>query len=531
MPDIGASFAGYRIERVLGRGGMGTVYLARHPRLPRSVALKVLNRELFTDNDIRARFEREAELVARLDHPGIVAVHDRGIDGDQQWIAMQYVEGITAAALDPARLAPEHAVRIVGYVAQALDYAHGHGILHRDVKPANILLARPGQRDERILLTDFGIARLLDETRHLTRTGTVNGTLGYASPEQLTGVASTARSDQYSLACTLFRLLTGRSPFESPNAAAVVKGHLQHSPPAVSASRAGVPPAMDAVLARALAKHPDDRFASCTEFATAAWYALTQNDFRLAPAATQPRPAPVLAPAPDSPPPALPASANEGRSRWRKVVVPTAIAVLVAAGAGVGVTASVLSNSSGAAPVAARPTRTPDPEQERQGEEYVAALRAASIAFPKMVPAERTVGTTRSGYGHSSCEGVPGFRAFDPEFDTIDFKTYIGAWQCLGAEVVTFSIYAYRSPDDVRAVVAGLPPHTRTVEVNNGVAYTNYEFWHDARSIYQKPFVSRVTTFLDDPDRATFLLIARPMSSADGAAERLHAWWSTAPIG
>ncbi|MFC8047144.1 serine/threonine-protein kinase [Nocardia sp. NPDC057353] len=275
MLRTGEVFAGYTIERLLGRGGMGSVYLARHPRLPRLTAMKLLNRELFADAEIRARFEREADLVARLDHPGIVPVYDRGVEDEQLWISMRYVDGVDAASLELDSLPPARAVRIVAETAAALDYAHRTGVLHRDVKPANIMIERASDgSEERVFLTDFGIARLRDDTGHLTRTGTFTATLAYASPEQLSGAPLDHRSDQYSLAITLFRLLTGAVPFEASNPVAVIHGHLNDPPPPVSSLRGGLPAALDGVLLKAMAKHPDDRFASCAQFAAAARDAL-----------------------------------------------------------------------------------------------------------------------------------------------------------------------------------------------------------------------------------------------------------------
>ncbi|WP_216896345.1 serine/threonine-protein kinase [Nocardia alni] len=275
MVDNGEIFAGYLIEQLLGRGGMGSVYLAKHPRLPRKTALKLLNREMVSDHEIRARFEREADLVAQLDHPNIVTVYDRGLEDGQLWISMQYIDGIDAASVEPTRLPPERAVQIIGEVAEALDYAHDNDVLHRDVKPANILLARStGGKGERVYLTDFGIARLRDDGGHLTQTGTFTATLAYASPEQLTGASLDGRSDQYSLACSLFWLFTGTGPFAASNPAAVIRGHLQQPPPALSSVRTGLPPALDAVLIKAMSKRPDDRFAKCVDFAVAARRAL-----------------------------------------------------------------------------------------------------------------------------------------------------------------------------------------------------------------------------------------------------------------
>ncbi|MGK8463682.1 serine/threonine-protein kinase [Nocardia cyriacigeorgica] len=165
----GSVFAGYQIERRLGRGGMGSVYLAKHPRLPRRTALKLLNPDLFDDKETRARFEREADLAAQLDHPNIVTVYDRGAEDGQLWISMQYIDGVDAASLDPNTLPVLRAVQIIADTAQALDFAHSMGVLHRDVKPANILLSTAHTGPERVYLTDFGIARLRDDGGHLTQ--------------------------------------------------------------------------------------------------------------------------------------------------------------------------------------------------------------------------------------------------------------------------------------------------------------------------------------------------------------------------
>ncbi|MFD4460499.1 protein kinase [Nocardia sp. NPDC058480] len=278
MHDIGEVFAGFTIEAMLGQGGMGTVYLARHPRLDRLTALKLLNRDLFADERVRARFEREADLAAGLDHPGIVTVYDRGTEGEQLWISMQYVDGIDAATVDPMALPPERAVQIIEGVADALDYAHGRGVLHRDVKPANILLARStGGQGERVFLTDFGIARLRADSTHLTQQGMFTATLAYASPEQMTGADLDHRSDQYSLACSLYWLFTGLAPFDSADPNEIIRGTLYAPPPPLALRRAGLPPIMDAVLAAAMAKHPAARFDSCVAFAKAARQALTSK--------------------------------------------------------------------------------------------------------------------------------------------------------------------------------------------------------------------------------------------------------------
>ncbi|WP_306362680.1 serine/threonine-protein kinase, partial [Nocardia sp. CC227C] len=302
---VNESFAGYEIEGVLGHGGMGTVYLARHPRLPRKVALKLLNREVSADEEVRRRFEREANVIARLDHPSIVGIHDRGVQDGHLWIAVQYVPGTDAARLDPRTVPAERAVRIISETAAALDYAHSHGILHRDVKPANILLwAAATGRDERAVLTDFGIAALADSNTQLTATGMFSATLAFASPEHLSGERLDHRGDQYSLACTCYALLTGHGPYRATNPGQVVAGHLNKPLPHLHPQRPDVPPALDEVLARAAAKSPDDRYPDCSTFAAAARAALT-TPFR--PPATIPNPNATL-PNPDAHPPKSPAA-------------------------------------------------------------------------------------------------------------------------------------------------------------------------------------------------------------------------------
>ncbi|WP_026343393.1 serine/threonine-protein kinase [Nocardia sp. BMG111209] len=265
----GAIMGGYQVLGVLGSGGMGTVYLARNPTLPRRDALKVLSAELSVDPEFRARFEREANLAAGLDHPNIVAVYNRGEENGQLWIAMQFVEGTDAAEearKGPAVMTAQRALRIVSEVGKGLDYAHRRGLLHRDVKPANFLLSHSTDEEERVFLTDFGVAKSAEDGQELTTTGQFMATVAYASPEQLTGEPLDYRSDIYSLGCAFFRLLTGQNPYPGTAPALVMMGHLNDPPPRVSALRPDLPPALDHVIARVMAKHPADRYGSCREF-------------------------------------------------------------------------------------------------------------------------------------------------------------------------------------------------------------------------------------------------------------------------
>ncbi|OBA84520.1 hypothetical protein A9W99_01255 [Mycobacterium sp. 1164966.3] len=269
----GTVVAGYRIERVLGAGGMGTVYLAHHPSLQRRDAVKVLSAELSHDAQFRTRFLREAELAATLDHPNIVTVYDRGeTPAGQLWIAMQFVDGTDASAeVADSRMTVRRALHIIVEVAKALDYAHSRKLLHRDVKPANFLLAGPAGSQERVLLADFGIARALDDATGLTATGTFVATASYAAPETLEGQRVDHRADVYSLGCSLFRLLTGRTPYaEFSGMSATLMAHLLQPIPRATQFAPHLPGTIDDVFARALAKAPEQRFQSAGELAAAA---------------------------------------------------------------------------------------------------------------------------------------------------------------------------------------------------------------------------------------------------------------------
>jgi serine/threonine protein kinase, bacterial len=267
----GQVFAGYTIVRLLGSGGMGEVYLAEHPRLPRHDALKVLPADVSADPEFRGRFNREADLAATLFHPHIVGVHDRGEFEGQLWIAMDYVEGTDAGQLIKAQyrdgMSERDVCAIVTAVAGALDYANQRGLLHRDVKPANILLTEPEDGERRVLLADFGIARQLADVSGLTATNMTVGTVAYAAPEQLMGADIDGRADQYALAATAFHLLTGTPPYQHSNPVAVISQHLDATPPKLSDRRPELAH-LDPVLSKALAKDPSDRFRRCREFAT-----------------------------------------------------------------------------------------------------------------------------------------------------------------------------------------------------------------------------------------------------------------------
>ncbi|HSL64961.1 MAG TPA: serine/threonine-protein kinase, partial [Gaiellaceae bacterium] len=272
-PRVGTELAGYRIESLLGVGGMSLVYLAQDLRLKRKVALKLLAATLAEDASFRDRFLRESELAASIDHPNIVPIYEAGTADDLLFISMRYVEGRDLAGLlRRGPLAPADAIGIVVQVASALDAAHARGLVHRDVKPSNVLLdsgARPDGSDH-VYLADFGLTQRLSDASAIGDDGHLMATIDYVAPEQIAGGEVDARADVYSLGCVLYECLVGEPPFGRDSDLAVVFAHLEAEPPAPSAQRLDVPAALDAVIARALAKDPSARYGSCRELARAA---------------------------------------------------------------------------------------------------------------------------------------------------------------------------------------------------------------------------------------------------------------------
>jgi serine/threonine protein kinase len=263
---VGTVLAGYRILEQLGSGGTSVVYRAEHVRLGRAAALKLLTPGL-GEADFSERFLRESQLAASLDHPSIVPVYDAGEEDGLLYIAMACVEGRDLKTLlaEEERLPPRRALRIVGQIAAALDAAHARGLVHRDVKPANILVTE----DDRAYLSDFGVVKEI-ASNGATRTGTFIGTIEYSAPEQIEGNDVDARTDVYALACVLFECLAGEPPFHRPSEVAVLNAHL-HAPPAkLTRAAPDVPPALEHVIAKALSKSPLDRYPSTGEFLNAA---------------------------------------------------------------------------------------------------------------------------------------------------------------------------------------------------------------------------------------------------------------------
>ena len=252
--------AGYRIEEVAGRGGMGVVYRAQHMHLGRTVALKLLNPELAASEEFRERFIREARAAAELEHPNIVPVYDAGEVEGRLYLAMKFIEGTDLAQLleQEGKIGPERAVPLLEQLASALDAAHKNGLIHRDVKPANALLD-----GDRLYLTDFGLTRRVDSTRPLTATGRAVGTAAYLAPEQIRGEALDRRVDVYALGCVTYQCLAGEPPYLRDTDMLIMWAHVGAEPPSLSAERPDLPATVDRVIQKALAKAREDRYDTC----------------------------------------------------------------------------------------------------------------------------------------------------------------------------------------------------------------------------------------------------------------------------
>lgn len=344
----------YRLTRELARGGMATVWDAQDPLLSRRVAVKILHPELAIDDSLRARFRHEAVAAAKLSHPAIVATYDTGDDG-VAYIVMQLVEGPTLRRMldQRGRLPAGEAADIAAQVAEALDHAHRHGLVHRDIKPANVLVPPDGQ----IKVTDFGIAKATGD-EDLTRTGTVVGTARYLAPEQVSGDPVDGRADVYALGLVLYEMLTGALPFSGDSELTTAMARLTRVPDPVRMHRPDVPPMLEAVVSRSLAREPDDRFPS----AGALLDALEPE--REPPSGSLPAVPRVREPAaeatdrtvgvdrtatsaapPPSPPPRPPTPTAVRRRRWPRALV--ALLVLAAVGAAAYAGVRALTDDSG----------------------------------------------------------------------------------------------------------------------------------------------------------------------------------------
>src|SRR3954470_17487790 len=265
--EIGSVFAGHRIQAVARRGGVGVVYVATHLALNRRVALKLIAPELGADESFRERFKQESMTAASIDHPNVIPIYHAGEEDGKLYITMRYVEGTDLREQIAARgkIAPAEVARIVSEVAAALDAAHARGLVHRDVKPANVLMGPAGQA----YLTDFGLTKHAGSASGLTKTGMFVGTLDYIAPEQLQGGEVDARVDVYALGCVLYQSLTGNVPFPRDTEPAKIWAHMSEPPPSVTQVGTDVPPQFEQIVQRAMAKDPNDRYLSAGDLARA----------------------------------------------------------------------------------------------------------------------------------------------------------------------------------------------------------------------------------------------------------------------
>ena len=277
--SVGSTIAGCRIDALAGRGGMGVVYRATQTALERSVAVKAIAPHFAQDPDYRERFQRESHIAASLDHPNVIPVYEAGELDGTLFLVMRWVDGTDLRELiaSEGRLAPARAVTLLRPVASALSAAHRRGLIHRDIKPANVLIAQgEHQEDEHVYLTDFGVAKRAEGEAAVTRTGVLVGTLDYTAPERIEGGKGTPASDIYSFGCMLFEALTGHVPFDRPSDLTRMYAHLNDPVPSARDEAPGVSEELDALIAKAMAKRPEDRFATASELARALDRALEQ---------------------------------------------------------------------------------------------------------------------------------------------------------------------------------------------------------------------------------------------------------------
>jgi hypothetical protein len=337
----GSGFAGFRIERTLGHGGMGIVYLAREVRLDRQVALKVIRTELAEDERFRARFREESRTAASIEHPRVVTVFGAGERDGLLFVSMRFVPGRDLGRLITARgaLPPEDAASLIAQVADGLDAVHAAGLVHRDVKPANVLVGEPGPGDDRstAFLTDFGLAKIAASTSGLTATGEVIGTVDYMAPEQIEGRRVDARTDVYALGCVLFHAVTGQVPFPERESSSKMWAHLNEEPPAIGSGDGGT--ALDPVIRRAMAKEPSQRFPSAGDLGRAAVAAARgeaitepEHPVGVGEAAPLPETIPLAVTAPTERMPRR--RKRRRRGRWLALIL---LAILIAAGVTFGV--------------------------------------------------------------------------------------------------------------------------------------------------------------------------------------------------
>jgi cell division protein FtsN len=388
---IGGVFAGHSIESVLGRGGMGVVYRATDMRLNRPTALKVIAPGLSADGDFRRRFQRESQLAASVRHPHVVPIFQAGEADGLLFVTMELIEGCDLRTLigTRGRLDAVTACEITGQVAAALDAAHASGLVHRDVKPANVLIREGASLHG--YLTDFGLTKRTSSQSGITKSGLFVGTVDYAAPEQIRGMPVDARADVYALGCVLFEMLAGEPPFRRENEYATIYAHTSTPPPDLGELAPGVHPAVQAVVARALEKDPEDRFPSAGDFGRAASAAAMgkmpsepERSIAIGRAAPAVR-TPEQVPASLAPPDRQTAVLAQPRRRAWVTVLGVLVAVLLVAG---GAAAAVVLTRSGGDK--ASPTTAQRVETKTVAGPAPAVTSTPAVAKPAATPASGT---------------------------------------------------------------------------------------------------------------------------------------------
>jgi len=385
VPRIGTEFAGYRIEGLLGRGGMGVVYRAEHPRLGATIALKVMNPELATNELFRERFVREARAAAAIKHPNIIPIYDAGEWKGDLYIALRYIEGDDLRTLIRKNGAlTQHQAYVIGQqIAGALDAAHRSGLIHRDVKPGNILVEPGPDPDSAPIayLSDLGLTKHVDSHSGVTGSGELLGTIDYIAPEQISGLRVDGRADVYSLACVLFECLTGTVPYVRENQAAVLWAHLHDEAPQASTYNPSLGPSVDTALARGMAKSPDDRFSTARKLVEAleapmeVAIAIGRDGAPTRPIPSSGPIAPTFAPSPS------------GRRPGKLALALAAIVGLLLGGAAVAGVALLLSSDETTAPTTIQEEPEPPADETTQDPSLV-AMTDFDLALLPHVPDE-----------------------------------------------------------------------------------------------------------------------------------------------
>jgi hypothetical protein len=452
--EIGQVFAGHRIEGEAGRGGMGVVYVATHLALNRRVALKLIAPDLAADEDFRERFKQESMTAASIDHPNVISIYHAGEEDGKLYVTMRYVEGTDLRAMiaRDGKIPARQAAEIVSQVAAALDAAHQHGLVHRDVKPANILIGEAGHA----YLTDFGLTKHAGSRTGLTKTGMFVGTLDYIAPEQLQGGPVDARVDVYALGCVLYQTLTGVVPFPRDTEPAKIWAHMQEEPPSVVASHPDVPGQFEQVVRRAMAKKPDDRYPSAGDLGRAALAAAEARDVatdersvatgEAAPTQGVPQaPPPVPATYVDAPPPGAPPVVAPSAQPRRNllpfaiagtalVVIAAVVAVIASSGGGGGKKPAPAPTVAGT--TATAPTTTSTPSAPATGE----AKTKADI----QLALSTTLKAARSRDKLVFCGGL------SPRYET---ATFGGAIECQAAAAKGKIPKAFTSASDAASSI------------------------------------------------------------------------------